>query len=343
MSRVFSGIQPTGDLHLGNYLGALKNWQSLLPGAPAAGLSQGITPASAADQAFFCVVDYHALTTPDERGDLAQRTWDAVLVYVAAGLDPQRCTIFVQSHVPRTTELAWILTTITPIGELERMTQFKDKSARQTSVLSGLLQYPVLQAADILLYKGEVVPVGEDQIQHIELTREIARKFNHKFGHTFPEPVGKVNPGAERILGIDGQAKMSKSLDNHIPLLDSEMGTAERVRQMVTDPRKIFRNDPGRPEVCNVFTLHRWFTSPVEVQAIDRDCRTGALGCVDCKKWLARGINAELAPVRARAAELEAQPASVDEIIASGACTADRVSASVMEEVHAALGTLRFG
>lgn len=341
MSRVFSGIQPSGDLHLGNYLGALRNWQTLLPGAPAQGLPEGVTPAAAADEAFFCVVDYHALTAPYERSELARRTWDAVRVYVAAGLDPERCTIFVQSHVPRTAELAWILTTVTPIGELERMSQYKDKSARQESVLSGLLQYPILQAADILLYKGEVVPVGEDQVQHIELTREIARKFNHHFAPVFPEPAVKLNRGAERVLGIDGKAKMSKSLNNHIPLLDTEAGTHERVRQMVTDPKKIRRNDPGRPEICNVFTLHGWFTSATDVPTIERDCRSGALGCVDCKQWLARNLNADLAPVRERAAALAEYPARVDEIIASGARTADRVSAAVMDEVYDAVGTLR--
>uniref|UniRef100_UPI00037C0FB7 tryptophan--tRNA ligase n=1 Tax=Thermus igniterrae TaxID=88189 RepID=UPI00037C0FB7 len=192
MTRVLSGIQPSGEIHIGNYLGAIKQWVAL-------GERLG-------REAFFCIVDYHALTNPlaYDPATLARRTFEAALVNIAAGLDPERVTLFVQSHVPEHTELAWVFTTITPLGDLTRMTQFKDKAAKQEAIWSGLLMYPVLQAADILIYKADTVPVGEDQVQHIELTREIARRFNALFGETFPEPEALLNPEAPRVPGIDG-------------------------------------------------------------------------------------------------------------------------------------------
>src|SRR3954465_415445 len=196
MSRIFSGIQPSGALHIGNYLGAVKNWVDL----------------QHKYESYFCIVDYHAITLPYEAADLRARTADMALSLLAAGLDPAKCKLFVQSRVPEHTELAWIFNTITPLGELERQTQFKDKSSRAESVPAGILNYPVLQAADILLYHAELVPVGEDQVQHLELSREIARKWNARFGaEFFPEPQAKLTP-ARRIMGLDGNAKMSKSM-----------------------------------------------------------------------------------------------------------------------------------
>ena len=216
MKRVLSGIQPSGEIHIGNYLGAIKQWVAI-------GEKLG-------RDAFFCIVDYHALTNPlaYDPSTLAQRTFEAALVNIAAGLDPEKVTLFVQSHVPEHTELSWVFTTLTPLGDLTRMTQFKDKASKQETVWSGLLMYPVLQAADILIYKADTVPVGEDQVQHIELTREIARRFNHLFGETFPEPQALLNPEAPRVPGIDGKAKMSKSLGNAIALGASPPPTPPR-------------------------------------------------------------------------------------------------------------------
>src|SRR5687768_6735331 len=247
MSRIFSGIQPSGSLHIGNYLGAVKNWVEL----------------QHKYESFFCIVDYHAITVPYEPADLRARTADMALSLLAAGLDPAKCTIFVQSRVPEHTELAWIFNTITPLGELERQTQFKEKSQRQESVAAGLLNYPVLQAADILLYKADTVPVGEDQVQHLELSREVARRWNARFGEGFfPEPQARLTP-TRRIMGLDGQAKMSKSLGNTVGLLEEPPSIWEKLRPAVTDPARVRKTDPGTPEICNIFHLHKAF-SPAE-------------------------------------------------------------------------------
>src|SRR5207237_7576809 len=226
MSRIFSGIQPSGALHIGNYLGAVKNWVEL----------------QSKYESFFCIVDYHAITVPYEPADLRVRTADMALGLLAAGLDPAKCTIFVQSMVPEHTELAWIFNTLTPLGELERQTQFKEKASREESVPAGILNYPVLQAADILLYRAELVPVGEDQLQHLELSREIARKWNARFDPPahgfFPEPKGLLTP-ARRIMGLDGQAKMSKSLGNTVDLLEDPKSIWEKLKPAVTDPKRV--------------------------------------------------------------------------------------------------------
>ena len=238
--RIFSGIQPSGELHLGNYLGAVKNWVTL----------------QHTYESFFCIVDYHAITVPYEPDDLRQRTRDMAVSLIASGLDPSVCTLFVQSMVPEHTELAWIFNTVTPLGELERQTQFKEKAARQESIPAGLLNYPVLQAADILLYKAELVPVGEDQVQHLELSREIARRWNAKFasgnGEFFPEPKPLLTP-ARRVMGLDGQAKMSKSLGNTVGLLEDPKDVWDKLRPAVTDPKRVRRTDPGTPEVCTIY------------------------------------------------------------------------------------------
>src|SRR5436190_17530974 len=225
MSRIFSGIQPSGSLHIGNYLGAVKNWAEL----------------QHEYESFFCVVDYHAITQPYEPADLRVRTADMALGLFAAGLDPTKCTVFVQSMVPEHTELAWIFNTLTPLGELERQTQFKEKARREESVPAGLLNYPVLQAADILLYLADLVPVGEDQVQHLELSRHIARRWNAQFSPGegngfFPEPKPLLSP-SKRIMGLDGQAKMSKSMGNTIGLLESKEQIWEKLRPAVTDPK----------------------------------------------------------------------------------------------------------
>lgn len=340
MSRIFSGIQPSGSLHIGNYLGAVKNWADL----------------QHKYESFFCIVDYHAITLPYEPADLRARTADMALSLLAAGLDPTKCTLFVQSMVPEHTELAWIFNTLTPLGELERQTQFKDKASREESVPAGLLNYPVLQAADILLYRADLVPVGEDQVQHLELSREIARKWNARFdgpqaprnmlrtGESeapgfFPEPRALLTP-AKRIMGLDGQAKMSKSLGNTIDLLESPESVWEKLRPAVTDPARVRRTDPGTPEVCNIYHLHKAFSPPPTVEHVAVQCRTAGWGCLDCKKVLHESMERELAPIRARAKELAADPKRIRDTLAAGAEHAGTVARQTMSEVKKKMGLL---
>jgi tryptophanyl-tRNA synthetase len=340
MSRIFSGIQPSGSLHIGNYLGAVKNWADL----------------QHKYESFFCIVDYHAITVPYEPADLRARTADMALSLLAAGLDPTKCTLFVQSMVPEHTELAWIFNTLTPLGELERQTQFKDKASREESVPAGLLNYPVLQAADILLYRAELVPVGEDQVQHLELSREIARKWNARFdgpqaprnmlrtGESeapgfFPEPKALLTP-AKRIMGLDGQAKMSKSLGNTIDLMESPESVWEKLRPAVTDPKRVRRSDPGTPEVCNIYHLHKAFSPPATVEHVAVQCRTAGWGCLDCKKVLHESMERELAPIRAKAKELAADPKKITTTLAAGADHAKAVARETMGEVKKKMGLL---
>lgn len=319
--RVFSGMQPSGEAHLGNYLGALRQWVRLQD----------------EHECFFCIVDQHAITAEFEPASLPDQVFDLAVSFLAAGLDPERSTIFVQSDVPEHTELAWLFNTVAPVGHLERMTQYKEKSARLESIPAGLLNYPVLQAADILLYRASLVPVGEDQIQHLELTREIARKWNARFGEFFPEPE-PIMSEAGRILGLDGKAKMSKSLDNTVRILAEPDEVWDRVRMAVTDPKKVRRNDPGRPEVCNVFTLHKHFTAAERIPDIEGQCRAGTRGCVDCKRILADSIIEHFAPMRERAAELRARPERVHEILEAGARRARDEARATIEEVRRRMG-----
>ena len=322
MSRIFSGIQPSGELHIGNYLGAVKNWVEL----------------QRSYESFFCVVDYHAITVPYEPADLRTRRHEMVVSLLAAGLDPSTATVFVQSMVPEHTELAWIFNTVTPLGELERQTQFKDKASRQESVPAGILNYPVLQAADILLYRADLVPVGEDQVQHLELSREIARRWNARFGEGFfREPQAKLTP-SRRIMGLDGTAKMSKSMRNTVGLLEEPESIWEKLRPAVTDPARVRRTDPGTPEVCNIYHLHRAFSPPDVVSHVETQCRTAGWGCIECKKALFEHMNAELTPIRARAADIRAHPERVDEVVNDGAATAQRIAGVTMREVKDRMG-----
>ncbi len=322
MSRIFSGIQPSGELHIGNYLGAVKNWAEL----------------QRSYESFFCIVDYHAITIPYEPDDLRTRRREMMVSLLAAGLDPSKSTIFVQSMVPEHTELAWIFNSVTPIGELERQTQYKDKASRMESVPAGILNYPVLQAADILLYRADLVPVGEDQVQHLELSREIARRWNARFGEGFfPEPQAKLTP-ARRIMGLDGNAKMSKSMGNTVGLLEPPESIWEKLRPAVTDPARVRRTDPGTPEVCNIYHLHRAFSPPDVVAHVETQCRTAGWGCIECKKVLFDHMNNELAPIRARSVEIRARPEIVDQVIYDGAATARRVASETMREVKERMG-----
>ena len=324
MPRVFSGIQPSGELHIGNYLGAVQRWVALQD----------------QHECFICIVDYHAITQEYDASLLETRTLDMATSLLAAGIDPDRTVLFVQSHVPEHTELCWVFMAVTPVGELERMTQFKDKSQRQESVLAGLMSYPVLQAADVLLYKADVVPVGEDQVQHVELMREIARKWNARYGQGFfPEPQALVGE-ARRIVGLDGQTKMSKSLGNTVGLLDEPETIWQRLRPAKTDPARVTRNDPGTPEICNIYELHKYFSPPKTIEEVAQKCRTAGWGCLDCKRVLAENMAAALAPIRERAATLKAKPDLVREVLAQGAARAREVARETMHGVRERLGLL---
>ncbi|MGH7526365.1 MAG: tryptophan--tRNA ligase [Gemmatimonadales bacterium] len=326
MPRIFSGIQPSGELHIGNWLGAVQNWVNL----------------QQSYECLYCIVDLHAITSKYEQGTLAQRTRDMAIGLLACGIDPERSTLFVQSHVAEHSELQWLLNSVTPIGELERMTQFKDKAQRVESVPVGLLNYPVLMAADILLYRADLVPVGDDQTQHLELAREIARKWNAEFGcgeDYFPEPRPLLTE-AKRIMGLDGQAKMSKSLGNTIGLLDTPEEIWQKLRPAVTDPARVTRKDPGTPEICNIYHLHRYFSPPETVGLVAESCRGAKWGCLDCKRVLADNMIRALAPIRERALELQSQPDRVDEILAHGAEAARSIGRETMREVRGRMGFL---
>ena len=319
--RAFSGIQPSGELHIGNYLGAVRNWVKMQDDY----------------DLFICVVDLHAIIQPYDPSEMPELVFDMALTLMAAGIDPERATLFVQSDIPQHSELSWIFTTVTPIGDLERMTQYKEKSARLASVPAGLLAYPILQAADILLYLATVVPVGADQSQHVELTREIVRKWNARYGDYFPEPqalIGKV----KRVLGLDGQAKMSKSLGNTIGLLESPEEIWEKLRPAYTDPARKTRKDPGNPFICNIFSLHQEFSSDEDIAWAQEGCQTAGIGCIDCKRRLGDNMIEELRPIRGRADELKANPERVQEALRQGADRCLGIAEQTMAEVKRRMG-----
>ena len=324
MARIFSGIQPSGELHIGNYLGAVKNWVAL----------------QHTIESIYCIVDYHAIIAAYEPSQLRVRRREMALGLLAAGIDPEKASLFVQSDVPEHTELAWIFNTVTPLGELERQTQFKDKSQRMESVNAGLLNYPILQAADILLYRADTVPVGEDQLQHLELSRVIARRWNAQFApgeEYFPEPQPLLTP-TRRIMGLDGQSKMSKSTGNTIGLLESREEIWAKLRPAVTDPKRIRKTDPGTPEVCNIYHLHKAFSPLGTVSHVAEQCSTAGWGCIDCKKVLAESLENELVPIRERAAALRANPAAVDDALATGAARCRRLACETMAGVRGKMG-----
>jgi tryptophanyl-tRNA synthetase len=318
--RIFSGIQPSGAPHLGNDLGAIRNYVRL----------------QAEYEAIYCIVDYHALTSLHDPGVLRQRTREMAATLIALGLDPSRCTLFVQSHRPEHTELGWLLATVTPVSWLERTPTYKEKKQNQPDdVNHGLLTYPVLQAADIVMYKASLVPVGKDQAAHLELSREIVRRFNALYGDTFPEPEA-VHTEAPIVLGTDGTRKMSKSLGNAIEILAEPETIRRQVMSMVTDTQRILRTDPGRPEVCNVCQLHRFFGDDYE-QIWDGE-RTARTGCVDTKRLLAERIIGHYAPARERYLELIADPGLIAAILAEGAERARPIAAATMAEVRERMG-----
>lgn len=331
MSRVFSGIQPTGEPHIGNYFGAMRNYVRL-------GEQYG-------KNSIYCVVDLHAITNPNASNPqtLAQKTFEMALANFAVGLDPNKVIFFVQSQVPEHQELGWIFTCLTPVGELERMTQYKDKAGQFESIPSGLLMYPTLMAADILLYKADTVPVGDDQDQHIELTREIARKFNHNFGETFPQPKAVHDPNALRIPGVDGNGKMGKSKGptSTIGILEPLDSIWQKLRAAPTDPARVRRTDPGNPDVCLIFDYHKLFSDLDTIQMVNVECRRAGIGCVDCKKKLMEGVTEHLTPIQARAEELRADPDYVRDALREGAKEARAIAGPVMEEVREKVGFLK--
>jgi tryptophanyl-tRNA synthetase len=322
--RIFSGMQPSGKFHLGNYLGALENWVKL----------------QHEYDCFFSIVDWHALTSSYENtSKLPEYIHDMALDWLSAGLDPEKNVIFVQSHVKEHAELHLLLSMMTPLAWLERVPTYKDKLQQLGAIgkeinTYGFLGYPELMTADIVLYKANAVPVGEDQIPHVELTREIVRRFNNLYQPIFPEPQVLLSQSA-MLPGIDGR-KMSKSYGNEIPYAAPPDDLRARVRLMVTDPKRVRKNDPGNPDVCTVYTFHKIFNKE-ETADINIQCRNAGIGCVDCKKRLAERMALNLADIHMRRAELEANPGRVKEILAYGAERARSVATATMQEVRSAM------
>ncbi len=332
MKTVFSGIQPSGELHLGNYLGAVRNWVALQDQYPE-------------HRKMYCVVDYHAITSDaHDAKEMPKRVIEMVIELLALGIDPSRSIVFVQSMVPEHTELGWVFNTVTGFGELSRMTQFKDKSEHQPENINvGLFDYPVLQAADILLYRAELVPVGQDQLQHLELARDIARKFNHRYGKTFPEcqPVLTTVP---KVLGTDGKQKMSKSVGNHIPM--TVFGNDKKLRKMLascaTDPKRVTREDSGNPDDCpTIGQWHTIFSTEAENAWVRQGCTTAGIGCVDCKSKLADNMTEHFKAFVDRRAELVANPQQVYDVLVEGAVKAREIAQRTMADVHKRLGLWR--
>ena len=322
--RILSGMRPTGPLHLGNLHGALANWVRLQDEF----------------DCFFFIADWHALTTDYEAtGNLSEFTRMMAVDWLSAGLSPEKATLFIQSHVKEHAELFLILSMLTPLGWLERNPTYKDQMAQLTGKdisTFGFLGYPVLQAADIIMYKADLVPVGEDQIPHVEITREITRRFNHFYGPVFPEPQAKLTE-TPRILGID-RRKMSKSYNNAIYLADAPKTILETTQKMITDPQRARKTDPGDPDVCNVYSFHKLYTDASQVAAINADCRKAGIGCIECKKKLAESLKTGLAPIQERRAYYADRPQLVDDIIREGTDRARRVAQRTMDEVRTAIG-----
>jgi tryptophanyl-tRNA synthetase len=327
--RVFSGARPTGRQHIGNYLGAIQNYVAL----------------QAEYDCIYCIVDIHALTTlqgTEGVSPLQQNIQEMILDWLAAGLNPDRSILFVQSEVPEVTELHTLLSMTTPLGWLMRVPTFKEKVKMQPdNVNYGLLGYPVLMTSDIILYKAEYVPVGEDQLPHLELAREIVRRFNTLYGDTFPEPKPKLTQ-APMIVGLDGSQKMSKQLNNHIELAATAEETSQKIMTAYTDPTRLRKSDPGHPDTCNIFHLHEAF-DPGKAKEIPEECRNARIGCVQCKKLLAQEVNAALAPLREKRRDLERKPGYVNEVLFDGARRARTLARETMREVKERMNLVRKG
>ncbi len=320
--RVFSGARPTGRQHLGNYLGAINNYVSMQDEY----------------DCVYCIVDVHALTTVETTQDLKLNTFEMALDWLAAGIRPEESILFVQSHVPEVLELHTYLSMVTQLGKLTDLPTFKEKIRQQPENINyGLVGYPVLMTADIVLYKTDVVPVGIDQAPHIEFAREIVRSFNYRYNtKVLMEPQVK-HTEVLKVVGIDGRDKMSKSLNNHIELACTPEETVKRVKEMVTDPVRMRRTDPGNPDVCNVFTMHKIMSPQAEVEMIDVECRTAGIGCVDCKLRFANNLNKHLEPFRAKRIELASQEGYVQDVLNDGAKRARTIAQKTMVEVREAM------
>jgi len=328
MKTIFSGIQPSGVIHIGNYFGAIRQWVELQN--------------SGQYKTIFCIVDEHAITIPQRPKELREKIMEVAKIYLASGISPEKSIVFIQSHVPEHAELAWILNTITPIGELQRMTQFKDKTQKEKSILAGLLNYPVLMAADILLYDTNLVPVGEDQEQHVELTREIARKFNTQFGETFVIPEVMLNKSGKRIMGLDDASKkMSKSAENpnnYIALLDAPEIIREKIKIAVTDSGKeIIFNPDSKPALSNLLTIYSLFAKK-EIKDIEKEYKDK--GYAEFKKDLGEVIVGGLSDFQKKYKELEKNPEEVTEILKDGAKKAKIIASQKLKEVRQKIGFL---
>ncbi|MGD9851283.1 MAG: tryptophan--tRNA ligase [Nitrospirales bacterium] len=325
-SRVLSGMQPSGLMHLGNLLGALENWKTL----------------QAQYECYFFVADWHALSTNyADTSRIKEYSLELLIDWLAAGIDPNRATVFIQSSVPEHAILHLLLSMIVPIPWLERNPTYKEKREEITEKdLStyGFLGYPVLQAADILLYKPDFVPVGKDQLPHLELTRELGRRFNSLYSPVFPEPKEHLTQ-FPKVLGTDGR-KMSKSYGNTINLSDTEPVVRQKLKTMVTDPARVRRTDKGNPDVCPVFDFHKIYSSPDVVNQIDQDCRTAAIGCIDCKRQVADAIVKCYSPMWEKRAALSHNPGQIQEIVEEGRKRATHVAHDTMQEVKSAMKIL---
>jgi tryptophanyl-tRNA synthetase len=322
--RVLSGMRPTGKLHLGNYVGALKNWVRMQDEY----------------DCFFCVVDWHALTTDyADTSRLKENALEVVFDWLAAGLDPERSVLFLQSHVPAHAELHLLLSMITPLGWLERVPTYKEQRENikdKDLGTYGFFGYPVLMAADILVYKAGVVPVGEDQVAHVELARELARRFNSMYKPVFPEPQTLLTPAA-KLPGTDGR-KMSKSYGNTIMLADPEPVVRQKLKTMVTDPARVRRSDPGNPDVCPVGDLHKIFSSRKTIAQVYEGCRSAGIGCIECKSWAADSLVELLNPMQERRKKFEENPKLAWDILEAGTEKARKASGETMREVREAMG-----
>lgn len=321
--RILSGVQPTGTPHLGNYFGAFKNWVRLQ--------NEG-------HECFYFIANQHAITLPQHGPTLRKQTLELGALLLALGIDPNKSTLFVQSDVPAASQLAWVLYCLAPMGLMERMIQFKEKSEKNPGSASlGLFSYPVLQAADIMLYKADLVPVGIDQAQHLELTRELVQKFNNQYKEIFPEPK-TLHTTTVKVVGLDGKSKMSKSLNNYIGLTESSEEIWAKIAPAPTDPARVKRTDPGNPHICNIFSLHQLLSSVEDIEWSESGCKTAQIGCIECKKKLFQNVEKLVGPIRDRYHELMKRPDDIRDILALGAKKANGVANKTLAEVYELVG-----
>jgi tryptophanyl-tRNA synthetase len=316
-------MQPSGTPHLGNYFGALINWRKLQDNG---------------NDCFFFIANQHAITVPQDSKLLKKRTMEMAATFFAVGLDPNKSTIFVQSDVAEHTAFNWILNSLAPLGLMERMIQFKEKSEKHPeSVNLGLLSYPVLQASDVMLYKANLVPVGVDQAQHLELTRELVKKFNNKYKEIFPEPE-TLHTKITKVVGLDGKSKMSKGYNNYIGITENSKTIWEKIAPAVTDPARIKKSDPGNPDICNMYSLHKLFGTKDDIDWVSDGCRNAKFGCIECKKKLFQNIEKTLSPIREKYEQWMSKPDEIRAALESGAKKARAIAKQTLDEVYDLVG-----